>query len=223
MTEAEWFGCTDPQAMLEFLRGKANDRKLRLFACACSRLVSHLLIDERSFAAVEAAEGFSDGLVGDSERQVAFSSACTASRDVGQSPGAWPDTVLRLRRQHDPHKLSRAAVMAAFAAGRGASDVDALIRCAKQKFVDEVTQSRVLSDIFGNPFHPVALDPAWRTPKVTALAEGVYEQRSFDRMPELAAALEEAGCTDQDTISHCRGPGPHVRGCWVVDLLLGKE
>ena len=75
----------------------------------------------------------------------------------------------------------------------------------------------------GNPFRPVTLNPAWLTPKVTTLAQTIYNDRAFDKLPELADALQEAGCDHQDLLSHCRGPGPHVKGCWVVDLLLGKE
>ncbi len=79
-----------------------------------------------------------------------------------------------------------------------------------------------LRDIFGNPFRPVVLDPSWRTETVVALANGIYADRAFDRMPILADALEEAGCDQADILAHCRGDGPHVRGCWVVDSLLGK-
>ena len=58
---------------------------------------------------------------------------------------------------------------------------------------------------------------------VVQLAQVIHNDRAFDRLPILADALEDAGCTDPDTLAHCRGPGPHVRGCWVVDLLLGKS
>jgi hypothetical protein len=58
---------------------------------------------------------------------------------------------------------------------------------------------------------------------VTTLAQTIYNDRAFDRMPELADALQEAGCDDQDMLSHCRRPGPHVKACWIVDLVLGKE
>jgi hypothetical protein len=88
---------------------------------------------------------------------------------------------------------------------------------------DYPAQAALLRDIFGNPFRPAALDPAWRTGTVLALARGIYEDRAFDRMPILADALQDAGCTDEDVLGHCRGPGPHVRGCWVVDLVLGKS
>jgi hypothetical protein len=94
---------------------------------------------------------------------------------------------------------------------------------ARIRSAEQVVQATLLRDIFGNPFRPAALDPAWRTETVLALARGIYEERAFDRMPILADALQDAGCTDEDVLSHCRGPGPHARGCWVVDLVLGKE
>jgi hypothetical protein len=83
---------------------------------------------------------------------------------------------------------------------------------------------RFFRDTFGPlPFRPVALDPAWRTPNVVALARTVYADRAFDHLPVLGGALEETGCTDAGILSHLRGPGPHVRGCWVLNLLLGKD
>lgn len=81
----------------------------------------------------------------------------------------------------------------------------------------------ILRDIIGNPFRPVTFDPAWQTSTVTALAQAIYEEQAFDRLPILADALEDAGCTTADILGHCRGDGEHVRGCWVVDLVLGKE
>jgi hypothetical protein len=81
----------------------------------------------------------------------------------------------------------------------------------------------LLRDIFANPFRPVAINPAWRTSNVTALAQSIYDERAFDRLPILADALEDAGCDNVDILNHCRQPGEHVRGCWVVDLVLGKE
>ena len=81
---------------------------------------------------------------------------------------------------------------------------------------------RLLRDIFGNPFRPIVADPAWLTPTVGSLAVAIYEDRAFDRLPILADALEEAGCTNADVLLHCRVPAEHVRGCWVVDLVLGK-
>jgi hypothetical protein len=82
---------------------------------------------------------------------------------------------------------------------------------------------RYLRDIFGNPYRPVTFSPSWRTDTAVALARTVYEARDFSAMPILADALQDAGCDSADILDHCRGPGPHVRGCWVVDLVLGKE
>ena len=81
----------------------------------------------------------------------------------------------------------------------------------------------LIHDIFGDPFRPVTLDPAWLTPNVLALANDIYAERAFDLMPILADALEEAGCENADMLLHCRVPGEHVRGCWVVDLVLEKK
>jgi len=77
--------------------------------------------------------------------------------------------------------------------------------------------------VFGNPFRPVSVDPRWLTSTAVTLARTIYEDRSFDRLPILADALEEAGCDDPDVLAHCRSAGPHVQGCWVVDLVLGNE
>jgi hypothetical protein len=88
---------------------------------------------------------------------------------------------------------------------------------------DPRLQAQVLRDVFGNPFRPVALDPRWRTADVLGLARGIYEDRASDRLPLLADALMDAGCDSDEILNHCRSDGPHVRGCWVVDLVLGKE
>jgi hypothetical protein len=69
----------------------------------------------------------------------------------------------------------------------------------------------------------VAINPAWLTSNVSGLAQAIYDDRAFERMPILGDALEDAGCDNADILNHCRGPGPHVRGCWVVDMLLEKE
>ena len=84
-------------------------------------------------------------------------------------------------------------------------------------------QAALVRDIFGNPFRPVAFDPRWRTADVMGLARAIYDEGAFDRLPLLADALMDAGCEDEQVLGHCRSAGPHVRGCWVVDLVLGKE
>jgi hypothetical protein len=84
-------------------------------------------------------------------------------------------------------------------------------------------QTNLLRDIFGNPFRPVSFDSNWRTSTAIALAKQMYDSRDFSAMPILADALQDAGCENEDVLNHCRTPdGVHVRGCWVVDLVLGK-
>jgi hypothetical protein len=85
-----------------------------------------------------------------------------------------------------------------------------------------VFSCKLIREIFG-PFRPVTTDPTCLTPTVKKLAAAIYDEKAFDRLPILADALEEAGCSNEEILVHCRGPGPHVRGCWAVDLVLGKE
>ncbi len=93
---------------------------------------------------------------------------------------------------------------------------------AARLVAEQTMQCGILREILGNPFRPVVADPAWLTPTVQSIAAALYADRSFDRLPIFADALEEAGCTNTDVLLHCRKPGEHVRGCWVVDLVLGK-
>lgn len=81
----------------------------------------------------------------------------------------------------------------------------------------------IIHEIYGNPFRSVVVEASWLTTDARLLAGGIYTDRAFDRMPILADALQDAGCDNDDILNHCRGPGPHVRGCWVIDLVLGKE
>jgi hypothetical protein len=87
--------------------------------------------------------------------------------------------------------------------------------------LNEVHHSLV-REVFGNPFRPVTINPSWLTPTVLALATGIYADKAFDRMPILADALQEAGCDNGELLNHCRESGEHVRGCWVIDIILSK-
>lgn len=88
---------------------------------------------------------------------------------------------------------------------------------------ERCVQVALLRDIFSNPFHPIAFSPEWRTSTAVAIAQQMYESRDFSAMPILADAIQDAGCDNADILDHCCGAGPHVRGCWVVDLVLGKS
>jgi hypothetical protein len=111
--------------------------------------------------------------------------------------------------------------LAAAAFGWAASAEDGF---AGAKKAERDQQAQVVREIFGNPFRPVAFDPAWRTSDVMLLAGGIYEERAFDRMPILADALQDADCTSADILTHLRDGGAvHYRGCWALDLVLDKE
>jgi hypothetical protein len=222
MTESEWLECTDPQEMLAFLKGKASDRKLRLFAVACCRRVWHLLTDERSRCLVEKVEQHADG----SASVYDVTNAC----DIHENAFAAydfkaPGYAAMFAFSH----FKQTAWEAAEAIGRAAwwdslpadDPIIAVVESASRNAEVEA-QCQMLRCIFGNPFRPVAFDPAWRTSSVVALAQSVYDDRAFDHLPILAEALEEAGCHDADVLGHLRQGGEHVRGCWPLDLILGK-
>ncbi len=226
MTESEWLACAHPAQMVECLRGKASERKLRLLACGYFRLLPEGYTSATLAEACAAAEGCADGQVTidklnrlRSERVIAFVMTegirtenkirqllLSPRRMVWQSAQEFAALVVRLRGE---------AVFGDFRSGGGES-------IHRQREADRAGVARLIADIVGDPFRTVSVEPSWLASTVVQFAAGVYADRAFDRLPILADALEEAGCDNADMLSHCRGPGPHVRGCWVVDLLLGK-
>jgi hypothetical protein len=211
MTEQEWWQAADPNPMLHLLWGKASDRKFRLFSVACCRRIWHLFTDERSKKAVEVVERFADGVTDEAALKEAREAAWTA-RDIY------------------PSRAARAAVAAAsnsrqtaWAAGRAVK-----VHGGEQKWAAEMqAQASLIRDLLGPlPFRPITINPAWLTCHgglLVSMAQRMYDSRDFSDMPVLADALEEAGCTNPDILGHCRSGGEHVRGCWVIDSLLGKS
>jgi hypothetical protein len=206
MTEAEWLASTDPFLMLEHLKSVREqtelraigitDRKLYLYGVECCRLIWNGMW-EGCHLGVVAAELYAEGAVGPAALATA-SRACLGDDDA-----------------------LRAAFRAAdWVVGGDSGPVDLNDPLQKSLAEEEAVLAR---EIFGNPFRPLACDPAWLTTDVLALARGIYDERAFDRMPILADALQDAGCTNDDVLNHCRAEAVHVRGCWVVDLLLGKS
>jgi hypothetical protein len=229
MTEKEWLAATDPTPMLEYLRESVSDRKFKLVACGCGRLVNHLVTDPRSKAALSAAERGADSFASLMEIDAALRSACEAAGEINRATLDTTDVAL-LATRNAVSVAAKAIIVASHL--RGVEDaffgaVDGV------KFAQSAlgyTLTPLLRDIFGNPFRPVILNPDWLTPTVTSLAQAVYADRLmpsglFDnlRMGLLADALEEAGCHNADILGHLRGGGEHVRGCFAVDLVLGKE
>jgi hypothetical protein len=192
-----WSTSNDPDEMIGLFRKEISNRKFRLYACACCRRAWDRL-PQLSRKTIEAAERFADGLL------------TAANLDAMNSLPA-------------PDWLDAATRAAAASSIEDMYPTTGLVRLNRDEEVEAAVQARLLRDIFGNPFRPVTVDPAWQTANIVALAQAMYDERAFDRMPILGDALEDAGCTNADVLTHCRQPGEHVRGCWVVDLLLGKE
>jgi hypothetical protein len=227
MTEAEWLNCVDPQEMLAVLRGKASDRKLRLFAVACCRRIWQLLPDERSRQAVEVAERYADAGATEEELESASDAAC-AVWDADMERATTGEGKRNGLGDGFPCIASLAAYNVTVPPGWwGAAPAfvgpDMTAReVSHNTRVEGITQCVLLRDIFGNPFRSVTLDPTWVTPDVLALARAIYDETDFGRMPQLAESLERSGCTNADILTHCRGLGPHAKGCWVIDLILDK-
>jgi hypothetical protein len=200
MTEAQWLTTTRTHVLLTALGETASARKLRLLAVACCRLIPDLLDEPRWRAAVEAAELFADGSIDWPELEAArFGAQSVAPHGNEGAAVAVCSSVLHFR----------------------AKEVCMHARAAACQPTRNAEQAHLVRDIFGNPFRPVAFDPAWRTDTAVAIARTMYDAREFGAMPILADALQDAGCEDEVILAHCREPGLHVRGCWVCDKVLG--
>jgi hypothetical protein len=218
MDEAEWLACADPDRMLKHLGKKYSGRKLRLFAVACCRSLRSLLVGKATRCAVEVAERFADGLADERELDEANDAAETEGGlplATFSNPAVWI-TIYNAFKAADN--------TSAWAAGLGATSADR--HWDQATFTRErANQSQLLREIVGNPFRPVIITPevlAWAGGTVVKMAQAIYGERRFGELPVLADALEDAGCTDAAILAHCRGPGEHFRGCWVVDLLLKR-
>jgi hypothetical protein len=229
MTEEEWLSSPGAWSQFQVVRPHASSRKLRLFGCACVRRTWSSTSPRISQAAVEAAEAIADGTADDRLRQEAYSSALSTVEGLRTELEAGR----RESRLADFHAARAAMALLSpedddgWTASTEASKVLRAVSWANQLpgnlFADERdVQAKLIRCIFGNPFRPLSFDPHWRTEDVLGLARGIYEDRAFDRLPLLADALMDAGCDDDQVLGHCRSEGPHARGCWVVDLALGK-
>jgi hypothetical protein len=220
MTEREWLEATDPEPMLYFLRQGVSERKLRLWAAACCRRVWDRL-DYQERQNIEVTERYADGTASDEERR---SFASLSYRFPFDPKGklileAEPDTAARnwagiavVHRVMNDLGTWRHPEFELVSAEEDAAQVDLLRELA--------VQADLLRELFANPFCPITRDPSWLTwhdGLIVSMAQQMYESRDFSDMPVLADALEEAGCTNPDVLSHCRQQGAvHVRGCFVL-------
>jgi hypothetical protein len=227
MDEAEWLACVGPEPLLLFLaEAGASDRKRRLFGCACVRGVWGELADERLRQATEVAERFADGLATARQLESARKKAARLHKGVGDiiaDHGAMAVTALCERTAGwfvPAESMGAVAAEARF---------DERTSWGAAHEEEKRAQAVALRDVFGNPFRPVTVPGAWLTPAVVALAEAAYEERLLpsgeldtQRLAILADALEEAGAAGA-LLEHLRSSGPHVRGCFAVDLVLARE
>ena len=218
MTEQEWLACNDPHKILTFLQGTVSNRKLRLFSVACCRQVWKHLTDARARAAVRVAEQYADRKV--TRKRLTEVRKAARQAVLDQQGSYW-----RQRAFHAALDCVEADFPSMVYAGQNAYGA---VLCHPRSNVEksqsiQQNQCSLLRCITGNPFHSATIAPTWLTSTVIFIAHAIYEKRAFDRMPILADALEETGCDQPDILAHCRQPGDHVRGCWIVDLILGKQ
>jgi hypothetical protein len=222
MHERHWLVWKDPEPFLKSLLynhhvpavRQFTDRKLRLFAVACCYRVLHLCTSPLSKAVVQAAEQFADGATNVDRQQL------TQLQKLVLANGSWlhaseGELGFAVIREESLRAAFEVSLYAGYLSGG----------CEDRSRTEEERENHepLLRDIIGNPFRPVTLDSSWLTSTVLALARGIYEEKAFDRMPILADALQDAGCDNEDILNHCRQPGDHCRGCWVLDLLLRKS
>ncbi len=195
MTEEEWLTLHDVRRMFELLKFARHARKSILLTCSAFRASLHEYQDESELV-VTAAEQFADGIV---DAETVFRVA---------------EANLHFDEEGFDHVY--ASHMCNFE-----SDFSLTV-LRHGLFLDPAYVATLLRDIFGNPFRPVTFAPEWRTEAAVGIAAKMYDSRDFGNMPILADALQDGGCEHPDILSHCREPRTHVRGCWVVDLVLGK-
>ena len=226
MTEQEWRGSRGyPQRMVWYFRGtsttrtKTGRRKLRLFGCGCCRQFWDGLWDVQLRRAVEIAELFSDDRATKQELAEVRTAVALLNTDSYHSAAG-----------HGARERTASSLVFGLTSA-GAFDAALMMTCYELPLagycgnVPEETAliCDIIRDIFGNPFRPVPFSPAWRTDTALTLARQMYESRDFSLMPILTDALQDAGCEDENILNHCRDANQvHVRGCWVVDLVLGK-
>jgi hypothetical protein len=243
MTEGEWLACNDPQRMVIPLKGKVSNRKIRLFLVACARLVWNQIPDAslrtgvepddprydwlamamEMRRAVEVGEKYADGLALASERE-------SSNTQLGRHSLLMQTTIHQVARMmgltYNHFTAIFGLCFCAVLPRSGLNRLETTDHWQAGLLLTAQHQPSLLRDIIGNPLRPVFIDPsclAWNDAIIPSIAEGIYAERAFGRMPILHDALLDAGCNDEVLLSHCRNPEGHVRGCWALDLILGKE
>jgi hypothetical protein len=225
MKEAEWLEGTDPRPMLRFLRGRASQRKLLLFAAACCWRIRRQLTVEGSRKAIRVLERYADGLA--TFQEYVWGAVHGAGAGSSRPAGMAVFHIVQAARYCPSDRGFEAAWAAAkwipSAAAIGARRRWTLPEVAED--VEGAEQCRLLRELFGNPFRFKELDAEtlrWNGGAIPQLAQVIYERHDFKRMLALGDLLERAGSSNASVLSHCRQTEEHALGCWVIDLALGK-
>jgi hypothetical protein len=237
MSEAEWLRCTSPESLLWGVITTLTPRKMQLFAIACGAAVlSEHPSPQEASRALALAESVAEGVAAEWQREETWQEFRRRA-DLMSYPGCErPEEVVNYALCPNAAEAAMAAcrllVLARGGKWRESSEewwwVDVpedLAPDLEPRVVGAASAptAELLREVVGNPFRPVTFALSWRTDTTLTLARQMYESRDFSAMPILADALQDAGCDNADILNHCRGPGPHVRGCWVVDSVLDKE
>ena len=220
MTEAEWLISANPRAMLKFWHPQIGDRKRRLFVCALCRRLGIRLADPRSQRAVEVAESFSDYEATEEELGEAFQEALNAQlgrRSATISTAELASSIACTAVRSPLDLAYGTAILLTPGAARE------IMKHTVNRKAEAQHQANLLRCVVGNPFSPTLAECPWLTDNIRAMGQTIYENRCYEDLPILADALEDAGCDNADILNHLRGPGAHCRGCWALDLILGKE
>lgn len=229
MTQHKWLTSTNLRALMVLARDQIDERRLRLFACACCRNVWNRFIDPETVGIVALAEEFADGKVSEAAFARVRERANAAVVRAEQAPDL-PGYLVHIARAAAhacADNISNGVMAARLSSLHAVSDfpIAGPLYAADlpAEYQDEMaTQADLFRDIFGpDPASSRGdIDPAWLTSDVRALAQSIYANRDFGAMPILADALQDAGCDDDDILTHCREAPVHARGCWVVEMLL---
>jgi len=224
MNRHRWLHENDPEALFAHAYSRVSQRKLRLAMAACLRRAIELdneLLAARHLFAVGLIDRFADGqtsaiLVGAERAAMADEVPMRAALRAALTVPLRPDDVTGFCADLRASLLPEVRV-----SGNAPQQHEALAQAVWAGMRPEIDgwMCGYLRDVFGDPFDPVELSPAWRTPDVRAMARGIYDERDWGRMPVLADALLDAGCDDERVLSHCR-QRLHARGCWLLDGLL---
>jgi hypothetical protein len=226
MNETEWMTCTNPWQMLVFLEPRANNRNEQLFAVACCRRALSVGADPRHHELLDAAERFADGLQSKEEFERVRDAVMELSADYPEDDPWNPSRFLTAATLH-----ARGGGSAKWAADFAAKGLACLAGEQDSEpwlsalSAERSCQSVLLRDIFGYPFRPLQFDPVWLSDEgrdAQRLARKLYDAGRYEDLSRLADVLERAGCDNPIVLDHCRAPGLHVRGCWVLDGLIGR-